>query len=131
METIQVRTASRIQFVDMTSRVRDVIARSGVDNGMAIVYVPHTTAAVTINEAADPSVVADIIAVTSQLVPLLESYRHMEGNSDAHIKASLIGSSIHLIVSSGEPVLGTWQGVFFCEFDGPRTRKVHVKVVSG
>jgi len=131
METIQVKTGSRIQFVDITSRVREAISKTGVRDGMAVIYVPHTTAAITINEAADPSVAEDIREKLSQLVPYKDSYRHTEGNSDAHIKTSLVGSSVHLIVSGGSPVLGTWQGIFFCEFDGPRTRKVHVKVLSG
>lgn len=130
METLQVRSGSRIQFLDITAQVREVIAGSGIQAGMAVVYVPHTTAGVTINEAADPSVVEDITAQLSQLIPYKASYKHVEGNSDAHIKASLVGSSVHLIVSRGAPLLGTWQGIFFCEFDGPRTRKVHVKVLS-
>lgn len=130
METIQVKTGFRNQFVDVTSRVREAISKSGVRDGIAVIYVPHTTAGVTINEAADPSVVQDMQEKLSQLVPYEGQYRHSEGNSDAHIKASLVGSSVHVIVSGGSPVLGTWQGVFFCEFDGPRTRKVHVKVVA-
>jgi len=131
METLQVRTGSRNQFMDITSRVREIIGKSGVQNGIAVVYVPHTTAGLTINEAADPSVVSDMSSKLAQLVPLQDNYRHAEGNSDAHIKASLVGSSVHLIVSNGAPVLGTWQGIFFCEFDGPRTRKVLITVVSG
>lgn len=131
METIQVRTASRIQFVDITSQVAKAISKSGVREGMAVVYVPHTTAGVTINEAADPSVVDDINEKLSGLVPHRGNYKHSEGNADAHIKASLMGSSVHLIISGGSPMLGTWQGIFFCEFDGPRTRKAHIKIVSG
>lgn len=131
METLQVRSGSRIEFLDITAQVRKVIAGSGIQAGMALVYVPHTTAGVTINEAADPSVVEDITAQLTQLVPYKSSYKHAEGNSDAHIKTSLIGSSVHLIVSNGAPLLGTWQGIFFCEFDGPRTRKVHVQVLAG
>jgi secondary thiamine-phosphate synthase enzyme len=129
METIEVRTGSRIEFVDITSKVREAISRSGVGDGIAVVFVTHTTAGVTINEAADPSVVTDINTNLSQLVPHRDAYRHAEGNSDAHIKASLMGSSAHLIVSGGKPILGTWQGVFFCEFDGPRSRRVLVTVV--
>ncbi len=131
METIQVKTGSRIQFADITSRVQEVISKSGVKEGIAVVYVPHTTAGVTINEAADLAVVQDIIGKFSQLVPHDNSYRHAEGNSDAHIKATLVGSSVHLIVSGGAAALGTWQGIFFCEFDGPRTRKVFIKVQPG
>lgn len=130
METFQVKTGSRVEFVDITSQVRQVISRSGVKEGVALVYVPHTTAGVTINEAADPSVVQDINATLSELVPHHRNYRHSEGNADAHIKASLMGSSVSVILSGGSPVLGTWQGIFFCEFDGPRTRKVVIKISS-
>jgi len=129
METIQVKTSSRIQFVDITSRVRETIEKSGIRDGIAVVHVSHTTAGITINEAADPAVVTDINTKLSQLVPYEDSYRHMEGNSDAHIKSTLVGSSVNLIVSGGAPVLGTWQGIFFCEFDGPRNRSVVVQVV--
>jgi secondary thiamine-phosphate synthase enzyme len=131
MKTIQVKTGSRIEFVDITSRVQEAISKSGVKEGIAVVYVPHTTAGVTINEAADPAVVQDIIGKLSQLVPHHNSYRHAEGNADAHIKATLVGSSVHLIVSGGSAALGTWQGIFFCEFDGPRSRKVFVKIQPG
>jgi secondary thiamine-phosphate synthase enzyme len=129
MKTLEVRTRSRTELIDITSKVRSAISDSGVRDGIAVVFVAHTTAAVTINESADPAVPADIIEKLSELVPRNGSYRHAEGNSDAHVKSSLIGSSINLIVSQGSPVLGTWQGIFFCEFDGPRNRKVVVKVV--
>ncbi len=129
MEVVQIKTMSRIQFVDITDRVRDVITRNQVKDGIAIVYVPHTTAGVTINEAADPAVVEDINTSLSHLIPHKGGYRHSEGNADAHIKASLMGSSINIIISEGALVLGTWQGVFFCEFDGPRTRRALVKVL--
>lgn len=131
METIQVKTTSRIQFVEITSQVTKAIANSQVREGMAVVYVPHTTAGITINEAADPSVVDDINEKLCSLVPHRGNYKHSEGNADAHIKASLMGSSVNVIIAGGSPVLGTWQGIFFCEFDGPRTRKVHMKIVSG
>jgi secondary thiamine-phosphate synthase enzyme len=130
MEAVQIKTMSRIQFVDITDRVRDVVARSGVKDGIAVVYVPHTTAGVTINEAADPSVVEDINASLSHLIPHKAGYMHSEGNADAHIKASLMGSSVNIIISEGSIVLGTWQGVFFCEFDGPRTRRALIEVLS-
>jgi secondary thiamine-phosphate synthase enzyme len=130
METLQVRTTSRVEFVDITSQVRKAIAQSGVQEGIAVFYVSHTTAGITINEAADPSVAQDIIVKLNEIVPRQGPYKHVEGNSDAHIKSTLVGSSIHIIVSSGAPVLGTWQGVFFCEFDGPRNRKVLVEVVK-
>lgn len=129
MEPIEVRTKSRIEFIDITDRVRQCISRSGIREGIAVVYVTHTTAGVTINEAADPSVVTDINSKLSQLVPHHDNYRHAEGNSDAHIKTTIVGSSVHLIIAEGKPVLGTWQGIFFCEFDGPRNRKVLVQVV--
>jgi secondary thiamine-phosphate synthase enzyme len=129
METLQVKTSSRIQFVDISSRIAEVIKKSSVRDGIAVVYVPHTTAGITINESADPAVVIDINARLTELIPHHGNYRHTEGNADAHIKTSLMGSSVHLVVSGGAPVLGTWQGIFFCEFDGPRTRKVVVKVV--
>lgn len=131
MDTLEIRTTSRVQFVDITSRVRDLVSKSGVSDGVLMVYVPHTTAGVTINEAADPSVVQDINASLSGLVPLHAGYRHSEGNSDAHIKASVVGSSVNVIVHQGKPALGTWQGIFFCEFDGPRSRKVWVKIMKG
>lgn len=131
MKAIQVKTQSRIQFVDVTRQVREAILTSEVREGIALVYVPHTTAAVTINEAADPSVVSDIIYKLTQLVPHRDNYRHSEGNSDSHIMTSMIGSSVNLIISDGEPMLGTWQGIFFCEFDGPRHRKFFVRVIPG
>jgi len=131
MESIQLKTHSRQQLVDVTRMVAEVIGRSGMEDGVAVVYVPHTTAGVTINEAADPSVASDLENKLSQLIPHQGPYRHSEGNSDAHIKASLMGSSVHLIVSKGELVLGTWQGIFFCEFDGPRTRRFMVQLLKG
>jgi secondary thiamine-phosphate synthase enzyme len=130
METFQVKSNGRVQFLDITSRVRDTISASGVRDGLAIVFVPHTTAGVTINEAADPSVAQDIQEKLGKLVPHSDSYRHAEGNSDAHIKASIMGSSVTIIIADGKPILGTWQGVFFCEFDGPRSRKVFVRIVA-
>ncbi|MBI5570050.1 MAG: YjbQ family protein [Desulfomonile tiedjei] len=131
METMLVRTGSRIQFVDITGQVREVIARIATKDGVAIVYVPHTTAGITINEAADPSVPEDINTALSGLVPHHRNYRHSEGNADAHIKATLVGSSVNVILSKGELVLGTWQGIFLCEFDGPRSRTVMVKILPG
>jgi secondary thiamine-phosphate synthase enzyme len=123
-KTITLRTPSRIALVDITREVAQAVADIGLEDGAVLVYVPHTTAAVTINESADPDVARDIEAALSKLVPPSQSYRHTEGNSDAHIKASIVGSSQTLLVRGGELVLGTWQGVFFCEFDGPRSRKV-------
>ncbi len=127
MQTFTVRTGSRVEMVDITSQVADAICAEGVEDGVATVFVPHTTAALTINENADPSVTRDILAEMSKIVPFDDAYHHTEGNSAAHIKSCLFGPSLVLIVSGGRPVLGTWQAVYFCEFDGPRTRKVHVK----
>ncbi|GAB4274690.1 MAG: secondary thiamine-phosphate synthase enzyme YjbQ [Deferrisomatales bacterium] len=130
MHTFQVKTPARECLVDITGSVGAAIAESSVREGLCTVYVPHTTAGVTINENADPDVSRDIIAFLSEAVPRNWPYRHVEGNSDAHIKASLVGSSVQVPVSRGRPALGTWQGIYFAEFDGPRTRRVHV-VVQG
>jgi len=130
MEVINVRTTARTQIVDITQEVRKAIEKSGVKDGLCFIFVPHTTAGVTINENTDEDVKADIIKTLNDLIPERGDYRHLEGNSDAHIKASLMGSSVILAVEDGRPVLGTWQGVFFCEFDGPRTRKVLVKCLE-
>ncbi|ACL05825.1 protein of unknown function UPF0047 [Desulfatibacillum aliphaticivorans] len=121
-----VSTRSRTEMVDITSRVQDFIREEDVQDGAVMVFVPHTTAGVTINESADPDVARDIIMALNILVPDNLDYRHAEGNSPAHIKSSMMGSSVLMEVSGGRLVLGTWQGVFFCEFDGPRTRKVRV-----
>lgn len=129
-KTITLRTPSRTALVDITSEVAAAVAELGVENGTIIVYVPHTTAGVTVNESADPDVARDIEDALSKLVPQSRSYRHTEGNSDAHIKASLMGCSQTLLVRGGELALGTWQGVFFCEFDGPRSRKVIVAALG-
>lgn len=128
MKTFQVETSQPIEMIDISDQVRSAIAQSGVREGMALVYTPHTTAAITINENADPAVVLDMIDGLNRLVPLRDNYRHSEGNSAAHIKSSLIGASEVLIVHAAAAVLGTWQGVFFCEFDGPRRRRVHIQV---
>jgi secondary thiamine-phosphate synthase enzyme len=130
-KTLSVRTRTRTSFVDITAEVRRAAAELGVTDGAVLVYVPHTTAAVTINESADPDVARDIGAKLSELVPASGGYRHAEGNSDAHVKSSLIGCSETVLVRGGQLVLGTWQGVFFCEFDGPRTRNVVVGVLAG
>ena len=129
--TLEVKTGSKTELADITDRIQQVVAKSGVKEGLCHVFVPHTTAGVTINENADPSVKADILMVMNKLISDRESYRHAEGNSPAHIKASLVGSQLTVIVSQGRLLLGTWQGIFFCEFDGPRSRRVHVKVTEG
>ena len=126
---LSVRTGGRVEFQDITGTVRDTISSSGVESGVCHVFVPHTTAGVTINEHADPSVVQDIAAQLDKMVPQHNRYRHLEGNSPAHIKASLMGSAQTIFIEDGRPVLGTWQGVFFCEFDGPRNRSLLIKIV--
>jgi len=130
-KTLSVRTRARTGLIDITGEVRKAVAQLGIADGAVLVYVPHTTAAVTINEGADPDVARDIEAKLSELVPASGEYRHVEGNSDAHVKSSLVGCSETVLVHEGELVLGTWQGIFFCEFDGPRTRTVVVGVVAG
>ncbi|PLV60405.1 secondary thiamine-phosphate synthase enzyme YjbQ [Thermotoga sp. KOL6] len=130
LKKLTIRTSMRVQFVDITSDVIRAIEESGVKNGICVVFVPHTTAGITINENADPSVRHDIITTLSGLVPASANYTHLEGNADSHIKASLVGSSVTLIIENGRPLLGTWQGVYFCEFDGPRTRSVYVKILE-
>ncbi len=130
MRTIEVKTQAREELVDITARVREELVSSGVKDGICYVYVPHTTAAVTINENADPSVKEDILMALRKIVPDSLPYRHSEGNSPAHVKASLTGSSIKVIIDEGQLVLGTWQGIFFCEFDGPRSRSVFIKASS-
>jgi secondary thiamine-phosphate synthase enzyme len=128
MITLDIQTGSREEFVDITSRVTKEIEKQGKRDGLCTVYVPHTTAAVTINEHADPSVADDIIRRLKAIVPQDVEYAHSEGNSDAHIKASMIGPAVTLVIENGRPLLGRWQGVFFCEFDGPRRRKVWLKL---
>ena len=128
MQTLGVSTSARVEMIDITSEVAEAVRKENVAEGIAVVFVPHTTAAVTINENADPDVVRDILAETSKIVPFDDHYRHSEGNSAAHIKSCLVGPSVTLIISGGRPVLGTWQAIYFCEFDGPRRRKVHVTV---
>jgi len=130
IQTFQLRTSRKTELIDVTHSVQEVVQKADVENGICIVFVPHTTAAITINENADPSVPQDILMELNKIVPFEDRYHHMEGNSPAHIKASLLGSSQAVFVESGQLVLGTWQGIFFCEFDGPRNRKVHVKVIE-
>lgn len=126
MQTFSVRTTARVQMVDITAEVAEAIGREGVADGLAVVFVPHTTAGVTINENADPDVTRDIVAEINKIVPFEDGYRHTEGNSAAHVKSSLFGPSLTLIIAGGRPVLGTWQAVYFVEGDGPRHRQVHV-----
>jgi len=128
--TVDIKTKSPVEFQEITQKVRDMVGRSGVKSGVCHVFVPHTTAGIMVNEHADPSVVEDIAAQLEVMVPQHKNYRHSEGNSPAHIKSSLIGSSQTLFIEEGKLVLGTWQGIFFGEFDGPRNRHVLVKIVA-
>lgn len=128
MGEIRVSTKSRTELVDITSQVQDAVRESGVLDGICHVYVPHTTAGITINENADPSVRQDILMELNKMVPFEDSYKHLEGNAAAHIKASIMGSSETILVEGGRLLLGTWQGVFFCEFDGPRNRRVLTRI---
>jgi secondary thiamine-phosphate synthase enzyme len=128
MQTLGIRSSQRVELIDVTHEVTEVVRGSGVAEGFCLVYVPHTTAAVTINENADPSVVRDVIRKLSELVPQDDAYSHSEGNSDAHVKSTLVGCSTVIPVQGGRLVLGTWQAVYFCEFDGPRSRRVIVQV---
>ena len=130
VEKLHVRTSAKTELIDITESIRGVVQRTGVKDGLCFIFVPHTTAAVTINENADPSVPKDILMELNKIVPFQDRYQHMEGNSAAHIKASLVGFSQMVFVESGRLVLGTWQGIFFCEFDGPRSREVYVRVVT-
>ena len=129
MTILTVKSGAKTELTDITSDVQEAVKNSGIEDGICMIYVPHTTAAVTINESADPAVKQDILMVLNRIIPWEAGYRHAEGNSPAHIKASLIGASEMVMVEKGRLVLGTWQGIFFCEFDGPRTRKVFVRFV--
>jgi secondary thiamine-phosphate synthase enzyme len=129
MKTITVKTHSQTEMIDITGEVQSALQSEKFSDGICMLYVPHTTAAVTINESADPSVRRDILMVLNQMVPWKADYRHREGNSPAHVKTSLMGASELVSVENGRMVLGTWQGIFFCEFDGPRTRKLHIKLI--
>ena len=128
---ITVKSKYKTELIDITSKVEQAVMSSGVSNGFCMVYVPHTTAGVTINENADPSVKKDILMVLNDIIPWNADYRHLEGNSPAHIKSSLIGASELIAIENSKLILGTWQGILFCEFDGPRTRKLHLHFMQG
>jgi len=130
MKIISVETSAQTQMIDITSKIQNLVDESGVRDGIVIAYVPHTTSGITINEGADPAVCRDILSVLNTIIPWKFDYHHMEGNSPAHIKTSIMGSSVHVIIESGKLRLGTWQKIFFCEFDGPRNRKVWVKIIA-
>jgi secondary thiamine-phosphate synthase enzyme len=127
MITLSIKTNQQTEWIDITRKVEEVVVREGVSDGLAVIFVPHTTAGITINEGADPHVQEDFLRTINQVIPFKGAYRHGEGNSPAHIKTSLVGPSTTVIIESGRLVLGTWQSIFFCEFDGPRTRKVLIK----
>jgi secondary thiamine-phosphate synthase enzyme len=131
LQEIPIRSHRRAELVKLDAQVGKAIEESGVKDGVCYIYVPHTTAGVTINEGADPAVAEDLLARLEQLVPRNAPYAHAEGNADSHIKASLVGSSATVLIEGGRPVLGTWQSIFFCEFDGPRPRRVVVRVTEG
>jgi secondary thiamine-phosphate synthase enzyme len=127
---IEVKTRTREELIDLTQRIQDCVSSSGTKEGMCCVFVPHTTAGITINENADPSVRSDLLMTLKTIVPDSLPYTHLEGNSPAHVKASLMGSSVQVIVQQGKLWLGTWQGIFLAEFDGPRTRRVFVELTD-
>lgn len=126
--TLTVKTHAKTELIDITAEIQQWVRSQGITEGLCLLYVPHTTAAVTINENADPSVPADMLMVLNKIVPWEAGYRHLEGNSPAHVKATLVGASEMIAIENGSLVLGTWQGLFFCEFDGPRTRSLHVRL---
>jgi secondary thiamine-phosphate synthase enzyme len=129
VKTLTVKSRTKTEFVDITEDVRNVINESDIKSGICYLYVPHTTAGITINEGADPSVKRDILTSLIRLIPFEGDYHHMEGNSSAHIKSTVVGVSLFVLIEDGKPLLGTWQSIYFCEFDGPRHRRVIVKIV--
>jgi secondary thiamine-phosphate synthase enzyme len=130
MEKISVKTNSRTELIDLTTKVQAVVNKAKVKDGVCFLFCPHTTAGLTINENADPSVQQDIVNTLSRVIPQGRDYTHSEGNSDSHIKSSLLGSSLSIFIETGELCLGTWQGIYFCESDGPRQREVWIKLVG-
>ncbi len=129
-EKLQVRTNEKTQLLDITSQVQEVVKNSGVQSGICQIFIPHTTAGVTINENADPSVKRDMLMELNKVIPFDDNYHHSEGNSAAHIKSTLAGPSLSIIIDQGRIMLGTWQGIYFCEFDGPRSRGVWIKIIA-
>lgn len=130
MQQLLIKTHSQTEMIDVTPLVDEAIQSSEIQSGLCMLYVPHTTAGITINESADPNVQRDVLKVLNQIVPWKFDYKHMEGNSPAHVKSSLMGASELLVIENGKLVLGTWQGIFFCEFDGPRSRKLLIKFIN-
>ena len=129
LEKISIESSERIELLDITDQINSVVQKSGIKEGICFLHVPHTTAGITINENADPDVTHDILEITGRLIPGDDNYAHLEGNSDSHIKSSLLGTTINLIISNGKLLLGRWQCVYFCEFDGPRNRSLYVKIL--
>jgi secondary thiamine-phosphate synthase enzyme len=130
MNTITIKTSKREEMIDISHQVQRAVTSMNIKSGIVVCFVPHTTAGITINENADPDVKRDLIYKLNKEIPQEDEYYHAEGNSDAHLKASLFGSSENIIIENGKLILGTWQSVYFCEFDGPRTRKLYIKVTS-
>jgi secondary thiamine-phosphate synthase enzyme len=130
MKRFDISTKSRTEFIDITAKVGEIVRESKVKDGVCVVFVPHTTAGITVNENADPSVRVDIVEELNKVVPFDDGYHHAEGNADAHIKSTLVGTDKTIFVENGALVLGTWQGIYFCEFDGPRRRNVFVKILE-
>jgi secondary thiamine-phosphate synthase enzyme len=128
---LKVKTKAKTELIDITSEIQNLVRSSSIKEGFCMLYVPHTTAAVTINESADPSVKSDILMILNKIIPWEAGYRHLEGNSPAHIKSTIVGASELIAIENEKLVLGTWQGIFFCEFDGPRNRKVNVQLFKG
>ena len=129
LKEMTIQTSAQTQMIDITAQVQNTVGESGIAEGLCCVFIPHTTAGVTINENADPSVKQDIVRELNKVIPFDDHYSHLEGNSAAHIKASIIGSSVNVPVKNNHLLLGTWQGICFCEFDGPRRRKFYVKII--
>ena len=128
---MNINTSLKTELVDITQRVQKVATESKIKEGVVFIFVPHTTAGITINENADPSVKVDITGKFNSLIPAHDNYTHIEGNADSHIKSTIVGQTTNLIIDNSRIVLGTWQGIFFCEFDGPRNRKVYIKLING
>ena len=127
---LTVTSRQKTEFIEITAEIQRLVEKNGIQQGICMLFVPHTTAGITINENADPTVKSDILGVLNKIIPWKADYRHMEGNSPAHIKASLMGASEQIAVENNRLILGTWQGIFFCEFDGPRTRSVHIHFIG-
>jgi len=130
LHSFSIQTQSQTEFLDLTHQIQTIVSEHRIQNGLCQIFIPHTTAGITINENADPNVRQDMIMELNKVIPFNDHYRHMEGNSAAHIKSSLMGVSLSLIIDQGRLILGTWQGIYFCEFDGPRQRKVWVKLLE-